>query len=94
MLQAVVQRFEVHGKCELNQEQLQEIWRLIQEIAGHLHLVAQFTGQGLAEQGINLHVVKQAVEYLDSEVTKCKSMAGTAARATEKQDEIMSRFRT
>eukprot|EP00971_Amphidinium_carterae_P033299 655762-Amphidinium_carterae.1 len=90
MLQAVVQQFEVHGRCELNQEQLQEIWRLIREIAGHLHSVALFTGQGLEEIGTSMHVVKQAVEYLDSEVTRCKSMAGTTARATEKQDEIMS----
>eukprot|EP00971_Amphidinium_carterae_P237947 4723895-Amphidinium_carterae.2 len=94
MLQAVVQRFEVHGRCELNQEQMQEIWRIIQEIAGHLNSVALFAGQGLKEQGVNVHVVKQAVEYLDKEVARCKTMAETAARATERRDEIMSRFRT
>eukprot|EP00971_Amphidinium_carterae_P175535 3479571-Amphidinium_carterae.1 len=55
MLQAVVQKFEVHRNCELNQEQLQETWRLIQEIAGHLYSVAQFAGQGLADQGTNIH---------------------------------------
>eukprot|EP00971_Amphidinium_carterae_P175294 3474929-Amphidinium_carterae.1 len=94
MLQAVVQKFEVHGRCELNQEQLQEIWRLIQEIAGHLHSVAHFAGQGLAEQGANTQAIRQVVGYLDSEVAKCRALAGSAARATEKQDDIMSKFRT
>eukprot|EP00971_Amphidinium_carterae_P138623 2746764-Amphidinium_carterae.1 len=32
-----------------------------------LYSVAQFAGQGLEEQGIHHHVLKQAVEYLDSE---------------------------
>eukprot|EP00971_Amphidinium_carterae_P264618 5249195-Amphidinium_carterae.1 len=94
MLQGVVQQFEVHGRCELNQEQMQEIWKLIQEIVGHLYSVARFAGQGLEEQETNNHVLKQAVEYLNAEVTKCRSMASTAAHATEKQDEIMSKLRT
>eukprot|EP00971_Amphidinium_carterae_P294683 5851566-Amphidinium_carterae.1 len=71
MLQAVVQQFEVHARCELNQEQMQEIWKLIQDIAGHLYSVARFAGQGLEDQGNHLHVLRQAVEFLNAEVTKC-----------------------
>eukprot|EP00971_Amphidinium_carterae_P065597 1299658-Amphidinium_carterae.1 len=94
LLQAVVQQFEVYGRCDFNQEQMQEIWKLVQEVAGHLYSVARFAGQGLEQQWRHHHVLQQAVDSIASEVNKCMSMANTTAHATEKQDEIMSRFRT
>eukprot|EP00971_Amphidinium_carterae_P177152 3513263-Amphidinium_carterae.1 len=94
MLQAVVQQFEVHGRCVLHQNQMQEIWRIIQEIAGHLYSVARFAGQGLEQQWDHHNVLKQVVEFLNAEVTKCKSMTSTSAHGIEKQDEIVSKLRT
>eukprot|EP00971_Amphidinium_carterae_P000347 7469-Amphidinium_carterae.1 len=73
---------------------LQAVVQQFEEIAGHLYSVARFAGQGLEEQGTHNHVLRQAMEFLNAEVTKCKSMASTAAHATEKQDEIMSKLRT
>eukprot|EP00971_Amphidinium_carterae_P193067 3831488-Amphidinium_carterae.1 len=91
---AVVQRFEVHGRCDFNQEQMQEIWKLVQEVANHLHSVARFAGQGLELQWRRQEVLQQVLDLVGTEVNQCMSMAYTTAQATEKQDEIMSKFRT
>eukprot|EP00971_Amphidinium_carterae_P128048 2536459-Amphidinium_carterae.1 len=89
LLQAVVQRFEVHGNCDLSQEWIQEIWRSIGEIAGHLHEVARFAVQGFDHQWMQHQALQQEVEQLSTDVKSCLSFAGRLTRneeATAKQD--------